>query len=444
MTIEDQLATAGYARVVVVLKPTKRHRVDGRLTVALDETISLQQEAAQSLESCFRRIKASRTVQMELEIAATLQPTIRSLLAAEPAPATYVLDARAEVVPQSSAVRYFPNLGIMMGTVDRAGLAKLRKNTDEVAQLFSPPEMSLIHPTEDDGAALAEEEGISWALERMGIPKLWDDGLTGDGVLIGHLDTGIDGAHPALAGAIDAAAVFDEIGRQLTVATPTVDTGFHGTHTAGLLVGQPFKNVTFGVAPGARLATATVIEDGDIPLRVVAGLDWCLGQGVKIVNLSLGVRIFDPLVAALVKQLRDRDVLPVVAIGNEGPESSRTPGNLPEALSVGAMDQADQIWHKSSSQRFNETPARIVPTLIGPGTGIVSAAPNEKLKKLSGTSMAAPHISGLAALLKQYRPEVAMAEIEKVILASCTRPGGISTLRGNKGVPDAVVAKSKL
>lgn len=449
MPIEDELEASGHTRVVVVLKPTKRHKVDGRITVALTETISMQQEVAQSIASCFRPFKNSRMSQMARELASSSEPTIRSRIAADGpmrrGRPDYVRDEHAEAVPENAGVRYFPYLGMMMGTVDRAGLAELRNKKDEVAELFSPPEMSLIRPFEDEEAALAgPPEGVSWALKRLGIPKLWDAGLTGDGVLIGHLDTGIDSTHPALADAIDASSVFDELGQQLNVTTAMVDTGFHGTHTAGLLVGQPFGNVTFGVAPGARLAAGTVIEGGDIPARMIAGLNWCVGQGVMIISLSLGVRRFDPLVAALVKQLRDRDILPIVAIGNEGAETSRTPGNLPESLSVGATDEADQIWFNSSSQQFAETPRRIVPTLIAPGAGIWSSAPGGGLKKLSGTSMAAPHIAGLAALLKQFRPEATGAQIQKAIIASCKRPSGISTLRGNKGVPDAMVAKSKL
>ena len=102
-----------------------------------------------------------------------------------------------------------------------------------------------------------------------------------------------------------------------------------------------YQDVTFGVAPGAKLAAATVIEHGDTAARVIAGLEWCIGQGIKVVSLSLGVRQYEPLFSRIFQILRQRDILPVAAIGNEGAQTSRTPGNLPEVLSVGAMDVTD-------------------------------------------------------------------------------------------------------
>lgn len=449
MTVQEQLEAMGHARVIVVLRPTKKKRAEGHMSLALAETISLQQEAARTLEKFFKPFTNSRTAILAREIASTSINHVGEALTggsasiSEPrGDSPYTSDPNAAAVQENDGLRYFPNLGVMLGTVDQQGLNGLQSHTAEVGSLFSPPELSLIHPV-DEAALAGPNPGNSWALDRLRIPEAWDKGLTGEGVLIGHLDTGIDTAHPALDDAIDSYAEFDAIGR-LVAGSQMTDSGFHGTHTAGILAGKTYQGVTFGVAPGAKLAAATVIEHGDTAARVIAGLEWCIGQGVRIVNLSLGVRQYEPLFSSIFQILRQRNVLPVAAIGNEGGQTSRTPGNLPEVLSVGAMDETDQIWFNSSSQQLSENPKRIVPMVIAPGVSIWSAVPNGGLRGFSGTSMAAPHIAGLTALLMQYRPEAAVDQIEKAILASCNRPSTISTLRGNKGVPDAVKALDAL
>jgi subtilisin family serine protease len=443
VTIEEQLEAMGHARVIVVLKPAEKKRAGTHMTVALSETISLQQEAARKLEKFFKPFANSRTSILVREAAAAatgIADTGKALVGAatniigSDHDSWYTNDPNASAVQQNEGLRYFPNLGILFGTADEDGVNGLRSHTAEVSAVLSPPEMSLIHPVED--AALAgPNAGNSWALDRLRVPFLWDKGLTGEGILIGHLDTGVDTAHPAISGSVDAFAEFDAVGR--SVANPQkTDSGFHGTHTAGILVGKPYEGATFGVAPGAKLVAATVIEHGDTAARVIAGLEWCIGQGIKVVNLSLGVRQYEPLFSRIFQILRERQILPVAAIGNEGAQTSRTPGNLREVLSVGAMDAADQIWLNSSSQELSEEQKRIVPTVIAPGAAIWSCVPNGGLRGYSGTSMAAPHIAGFAVLLMQHRPEATIDQIEETILASCNRPDTISTLRGNKGVPD--------
>lgn len=434
MTPAEQLQAMGHARVLVVLKPNKKKKQDGRMALSLEDTIPLQQEAAHQLRKCFRSFRNSRFTTLARELSSAVDTGADAL--------EYLVDQNAKSFASQTAVQYFPNLGIMLGTVDRDGLKALEKNHKEVSTVFSPPELSLIRPVEDSALA-GPPAGRSWALDRLKVPDLWDKGLTGDGVFIGHLDTGVDAGHPALADAVDSFALFDDLGRHVAHATAS-DTGFHGTHTAGILAGKPFNGSTFGVAPGARLASAVVIENGDVVARVLAGLDWCVGQGVRIVNVSLGLRYFVPQFSTILQLLRQRNILPVVAIGNEGPATSRTPGNLPEALSVGAIDQMDLMWINSSSQQMSENPRQYVPVVIGPGAGIWSSIPGDRLASLSGTSMAAPHVAGLAALLIQHRPEATVDDIEKAIIASCTRPTGISTLRGNKGVPDGVAAWASL
>jgi subtilisin len=198
--------------------------------------------------------------------------------------------------------------------------------------------------------------------------------------------------------------------------------------------------VSFGVAPGAKIASAMVIEGGKTAARLLGGLDWCVGQGVRIVNISLGFREFNAQFIDIIRILRQRDILPVVAVGNEGPLTSRSPGNYRESLSVGAVDEFDQIWIDSSSQRFPAPQGYMKPDILGPGVDIWSSVPGGRLLALSGTSMATPHISGLAALLRQHKPTASVAEIETALFKSAVRPPAIATARGNRGIPDGVAA----
>jgi subtilisin len=125
---------------------------------------------------------------------------------------------------------------------------------------------------------------------------------------------------------------------------------------------------------------------------------------------------------ALTRVLRSKGVLPVYAVGNEGPGTSRSPGSYREALSIGACGRDGAVPAFSSSQRFDRSMDPPVPDLVAPGVEVISARPRGGWQVMDGTSMAAPHVTGLAALLLQARPEASVDEIEKAILASCKRP----------------------
>jgi subtilisin len=156
------------------------------------------------------------------------------------------------------------------------------------------------------------------------------------------------------------------------------------------------------------------------------------------------VRGFHPQFATILGLVKQRNVLPIVAVGNEGAQTSRSPGNHQEVISVGAIDEQDAVWLFSSSQTLPTTPKRTVPDLAAPGVAIWSSAPNGKLIPLSGTSMATPHVSGLAALLMEHKPDASAADVENAIYKSCTRPAGASTVRVNRGIPDAAKALAAL
>jgi subtilisin family serine protease len=345
-------------------------------------------------------------------------------------------------------VRHFPNLGIVLGTVDAAGLKALRQDKKSVAEVRSAPVFRLIRPHEVKAATTTPKTKFAWGIQALDVNKAWKKGFTGKGVLVGHLDTGCDGSHPVVKKAIRHWAFFDDFGNLDPSETVPRDTAEHGTHTAATIAGRPWKkgNSIFhvGIAPEAELATAAVIEGGDAVARVLAGMDWAIGLGVKVLSMSLGFPGFVDDFEFLTAALRDHNILPVFAVGNEGPGTSRSPGNYSDALSVGAVDAADLVADFSSSQRFVRPEDPIVPDLVAPGVDVPSAVPKKKFAVMSGTSMATPHIAGLAALLWQKKPSATVAEIEKAIVDSCRRPAGMLPERGNHGIPNALRALDSL
>jgi len=265
----------------------------------------------------------------------------------------------------------------------------------------------------------------------------------GRGVLLGHLDTGVDADHRALKGAIAEFAEFDSLGRSVPTAQAHDPDG-HGTHTAGTLVGRKVGTMRFGVAPEARLACALVIEGGNTIARILAGLNWLVGLKVRVISLSLGLRGYRPDFLPVVQVLRKRHILPVVAVGNEGPGASRSPGNYAEVLSVGACDRAEEVAPSSSSQRFRRRRNPVVPGVIAPGVDIFSCTPGGRYAEYSGTSVATPHVAGLAAILFGAHPEATADQVERAIHDSCTLAPGVPTERANRGIPNGPIALDKL
>jgi subtilisin len=333
-----------------------------------------------------------------------------------------------------SPMTFYPHLGILYGTADRHGVALLRAQKNLVAGLCGAPPLSIIRPTHVAAAKLKTK--VTWGLQELGAPDLWDEGYTGKGVLVGHLDTGVDGKHPALKKAIAEFAEFDMLGREVTPTPKPHDTDEHGTHTAATIAGRAVGGKTVGMAPGAMLASAIVIEGGDVVARVLGGMDWAVGKGVKILSMSLGFRGWWQDFLPLTKLLRARNVLPIFAVGNEGPGTSRSPGNYWQACSIGAADRGRGIADFSSSQRFKRTKDPVVPDIVAPGVDIVSAKPGGGYQTMDGTSMATPHVAGLAALLWEAKPLATVNQIEQAIFRSCRRGPSMDLERGNRGIPN--------
>ncbi len=405
--LEETLQVTGYAKVIVALRPSA-----GLATAS----------AAASETTIANHFIVPSEAQAENLGLAAMRLASRSFKRSES--------------PKARRVRVYPHLGLAIGYADARGVASLEADVN-VERVVSAPEPSLIRPI----AAVVAKPPVttSWGLKRLNVEALWSAGFTGEGVLVGHLDTGVDGTHPALKGAIKSFAEFDMTGERVPNAKPT-DSGSHGTHTAGTIVGRAVAKGAFGVAPKAQLASAMVIEGGQVIDRILGGMDWIVAEGARILSMSLGLRGYTPAFEVLIGALRTANVLPVIAVGNEFANSSRSPGNYDNVLSIGAMDAANKVADFSSSQRFNRTNDPLVPDLVAPGVDILSCVPGGGYERMQGSSMATPHIAGLAALLLQAKPDATAQELETAILGSCQLPGTMPSARANRGVPDAVRA----
>ena len=173
-------------------------------------------------------------------------------------------------------------------------------------------------------------------------------------------------------------------------------------------------------------------------------MDWIIAEGARILSMSLGIRGYRDDFLALTQLLRARGVLPVFAVGNEGAGTSRSPGNYVEALSVGAMGANDRVPDFSSSQTFDRQDNPLVPDVVAPGVNVISAKPGGGYQSMDGSSMATPHIAGLAALLMEAAPHASIDEIEQAIFDSCQQLPSETKDRQNRGVPDALQAITAL
>jgi serine protease AprX len=342
-----------------------------------------------------------------------------------------------------------------VGTPKEAMQEKLDE-TYVVAQNFT---LSLPETALGDPVAAAEVRPVVEVLaEQTGVRESHEGGNRGAGATVAVLDTGCDGRHREFEGSrLEFADIPQNLREPLKRVEP-FDAGTHGTHVTGIAAGK-----VVGVAPEADLINASVMESDTFTttaLRVMKALYWLVellkedryeGKPV-ILNMSLG---FDPnkipeeekdgledtlrAMRLLMQQLVvSRQILPVVAIGNSGPDTSCAPGFFPESLAVGAVDYGNASWPKSSGG-FGPTgfDQECNPDITGYGVDIVSAVPGgsngePSYERKNGTSMATPYVAGVAALVAA---ETGLQGLElREHLIKNAIPLGLEPARGGAGL----------
>lgn len=268
-------------------------------------------------------------------------------------------------------------------------------------------------------------ERTEWAFDKTGLDALRGRGLDGSGVTVAILDTGLDDGHPAFDGARIIAWTDLAGGR----AEPYDEEG-HGTHVAGLVVGQgPAR----GGAPGADLIVVKVFgpdgtsSDG----QVAEGIRFAVEHGADVIGLSLGGGTFPVLGTATEDAARSaiaEGVLVVAAAGNEGPDNRdvSSPASVAGVIAVAAVGRSLEVAEfssrGSSSQpligglggTFPRQAPDQKPEVSAPGVGIVSAWTGDRYAEASGTSAAVPFVVSALALLLQAHPQADPQDAEGV------------------------------
>lgn len=327
---------------------------------------------------------------------------------------------------------------VELHSIPVSAIADLERDPTTLAAAPNMPTL-LIEPRASGSAPGA----IAWGIAAVGAEACAHDGT---GVTVAVLDTGIDITHPSFAGVDVVQADFTRTGLG--------DGNGHGTHCAGTIFGRDAGAGRIGVAPGiTRALIGKVLDQAGHGSTLMAsrGLEWAADKGAHIASLSLGLDVpglvqkliakgwSEKLAAARGLDLFRRNIrlldkqmaflnerpehglgmLVIAASGNESDRSSnpdfRIPASLPAAaegvIAVGALGQSKAGLTIAD---FSNT----LPTVCGPGVAIRSAWPGRGYRELDGTSMACPHVAGIAALWWQALGQLANAQTVKAKVMS--------------------------
>lgn len=268
-----------------------------------------------------------------------------------------------------------------------------------------------IHSIRYDKPVQQSAQRVEWGYKAVEADKRVPGTLTGKGIKIGILDSGIDTKHPDLQ--VAGGACMMNLLRIDGCKNSYNDDNGHGTHVAGIIAAKNNSLGVVGVAPNAQIYGVKVLNklgDGTTS-TMMAGVEWAIKNKMDIINISITSPFEDDYLHRMIQRAYDSGILVVAAAGNEGkpltgePSSVQYPAKFPEVIAVSSIDESKRHGPLSSIGKEVE--------LAAPGERIYSTYPTTiktsdevGYKTLSGTSMASPYVVGLAALYKEKYPDM--------------------------------------
>jgi hypothetical protein len=278
-----------------------------------------------------------------------------------------------------------------------------------------------------------------WGINAVKAPEAWAKGFTGKGIVVAVIDTGVDYKHPDLdaniwvnKGEIAGNGIDDDSNGYIDDANgwdfvdgdnDAMDLNGHGTHVAGTIAAEKNDFGVTGVAYDAKIMPVRVLDAGGSGSwsNIAAGIKYAADNGADVINLSLGGGYSSEIKDA-VEYATAKGAVVVMAAGNESGSQPGFPANLAKqwGIAVGAVDSNNKM--ADFSNRAGSTQLDYV---VAPGVNVYSTTPDNTYSSFNGTSMATPHVAGVAALILSANPKLTPAEVES-LLTQTANPTGIT------------------
>lgn len=285
----------------------------------------------------------------------------------------------------------------------------------------------------DITSSKAQSEIIPEGVKDIKAPDFWNKGYKGRGVTIAIIDTGVEVNHPDLKDRIIGGRNFtSEDGGDVSRYN---DYNGHGTHVAGIIAASANGTGVVGVAPEASLLILKILDrDGNGTYEsAIAALKYAITQGVDVISMSLGGPVDVPELHAAIQEAVSKEIVVICAAANSGDGNALTPeyaypAYYSEVISVGAATSSKRVAGFSNSNNQVD--------LIAPGVNILSTYLNSSYARLSGTSMAAPYVTGAVALLinwgmERFGRKLTELEIYAQLVRRAVSVGLPATVEGN-------------
>ena len=289
---------------------------------------------------------------------------------------------------------------------------------NQMDQLSKEPQIKSI---EKDQLVQLQSQTTSWGYSQLNLENSVPSTLTGKNIRIAIIDTGVDTSHPDLKIA-GGKCVLEQVLNGGWCSKSYEDDNGHGTHVAGIIGAQNNDIGVVGVAPEASIyAIKALDQEGyGTTSSILAGIDWAIQNNMDIINMSLNSEYYEPAMESIIKKAYNKGILIVAAAGNEEhvtgkEENVLYPAKFSQAIAVSALGRSMDLIHTSSVGKEME--------LTAPGGSIYSTVPlaydidgkRDGYMSMSGTSMATPFVSAVAALYMEKFPDLTNVQIRKLL-----------------------------